>query len=668
MIVVYASAEAGDSGAPPDGSVPGATLRVAVEVDRETARLVGFTVSSRPYSSAGELEAEGTRSLPDRMPIEVAVLTADGRRFTRRLAVGPICLDHPGWAEPHVTGDRVVGHRESVVTELPAIPGFDRVEVARSYDGPEGIVRKVLCVDTLDAARAVAIEGPNGGAATDGRETQASLSGNVLWPESFGDTDRYRVYGNAGEADRRTNIVIVPDGYTYAEKATMVSHATSLVNAFRARTPFREHDRFLNYVLVYAYSVESGTDQCDCGIVRDTAMSTYFPNWTPSCGSSDNRCLYYGSTCDFDSSENLALAELRAPGFDYARGDRTLVMVNTSRYGGCGGYRGVYAAANGSATEIAIHELGHSFAELSDEYESDPSCGFYAGEINTSLNPVTGAWPEWIPNLGAPRQGAEYYTQCLYRPQLSCEMRSLGQAFCPVCTQRFSLVFFEKPRVQPTAPVASRSPVSPFATTPGTPVSFAVTTRFAVGAAVTNDIRWELRGPDDPAPVVVATGTTSYTRAFDREGTFVLTCRVTADTNFIRAPTNGPNVDVVSWTVDAAIAPPSEVSPPGSIQALVFTAPVTLAWDEGGRSRSAGFNLYRGDLATLRGGGGYGACVAPSLLAPTVTDTDVPPAGAVFTYLVTGINAVGEGPMGADSQGNARPNASPCAVTGRKDR
>ena len=97
---------------------------------------------------------------------------------------------------------------------------------------------------------------------------------------------------------------------------------------------------------------------------------------------------------------NLTAAELRAP---YR--DETIVMVNTTRYGGCGGSRAVYSAGNSAATELAVHEVGHSLGGLADEYAYTDACGSTAGEINTSLNPDEGAWHEWIGDLGAPVEG-----------------------------------------------------------------------------------------------------------------------------------------------------------------------------------------------------------------------------------------------------------------------
>jgi len=108
------------------------------------------------------------------------------------------------------------------------------------------------------------------------------------------------------------------------------------------------------------------------GIIWDTAMSTRFLVSTPICGHSDNRCLYYGGGCDTDTSNHIPQTELRAPAHD-----ETIVMVNTDRYGGCGGERAVYSAANSSATEIAIHEMGHTAFALADEYP------YYAGGSET---------------------------------------------------------------------------------------------------------------------------------------------------------------------------------------------------------------------------------------------------------------------------------------------
>ncbi|HET6372050.1 MAG TPA: M64 family metallopeptidase [Candidatus Polarisedimenticolia bacterium] len=532
------------------------TVTVALEVDRDQARLVSFTLKDRPF--VGDITPPAPRADPghDRIQLEIVALSAGGDGYVQRVDVGPICLLHDPETPPHIEGDTIVVHRDIFLVEVPERAGFDRIEVA-TFDGDDAAPRRrVLGFHELIADRFT----PAGTAAryedllfADPKQVQYEASGRtsgaVLWPESFGDSDIYRLYGDAAETSQRINVVIVPDGYTYSQKATMQSHADQLVAYFRSKTPYKEHDRFLNYILVYAYSVEDGPDQCDCSIVRDTAMATAFPDEGFPCGDHENRCLYYGSTCDNTTLSHISQAELRAPAED-----TTIVMVNTSRYGGCGGFRAVYAAGHPSATDIALHELGHTLAGLADEYWWGIGCGTSAGGINTSTNATSGAWPEWITDLGPPKEGGQFYSACIYRPQNDCEMRTLGEPFCAVCNQRWGLTIYGHPRVRPTAPVAATTPAagSTIGINPGGQASFTVTTRMSDDPGVTNTITWRVQGPGFPAPTVIATGSPNLVRTFDTGGTFIVSCEVVADVNFIKPSKNASNRDQVSWTVQVS--------------------------------------------------------------------------------------------------------------------
>lgn len=528
------------------------TISIALQADREDGRVLAFTLKERLFVPPADVPLPRRHAKGETVQIEVALLGPGGSRFTRRVDVPGLCFDHDPGFPIEIEGDTFRLHRETFIVEMPEIAGFDQVEMAFYLAASQPLARRVIGVSQLDSAHFSAA----GGSAqyqdlafaerTAASPPSISLTpGTLHLPEEFGDTDIFTVYGNLGEASKRINIVIVPDGYTYAQKATMQADAQAMVDAFRDMTPYEEHDRFINYILVYAYSTEDGTDQCDCSIVRDTAMSTRFPLVTATCGHDDNRCLSYGGGCDpTDSSGNIAITELRAPAQD-----TTVVMVNTTRYGGCGGARAVYSAGAAAATEIAIHELGHSLAGLADEYGGDPSCGAGSG-INVSTDSVNGAWPEWIADIGAPRESAKYYDMCIYRPITSCEMRTLSQEFCPVCKQQWALTYFGHPRVNPTSPIESSSPASPSYTNVGMPITYSLGTRLASGAGITNSFTWKLQGPGFPVPTTVATGVDSHTRTYSPSGTYTLTSEVIADTNFIKPPKNGPNVDTATFTTD----------------------------------------------------------------------------------------------------------------------
>jgi hypothetical protein len=526
------------------------TLVAALVVDRFEARLLTVEAKERPFLEPPD--PAPLRAAAPGEPIQLEVTLADeaGPRLTLRPEIRGLCLDHPPADPPHVEGDTIRLHRESFLVEFPDLPGADRIDVAvgQARPGGRGTERRVLGTDRLDTGPSPALDAPDGGFTpadpTKDSWPRPATTGQVHWPEEFGDPDRTFTWGDVSEATRRINIVLVPDGYTYAQKGTMLAHAQALVDYFRSITPYREHDRFFNYTLVYAYSNQSGTDQCDCGTIVDTAMNTAFPASGDACGGGGNRCLYYGSGCDTDSAANIAIAESRAPAHD-----TTVVLVNTTRYGGCGGSRAVYSAGNSAATDIAAHELGHSLAGLADEYVEFAGCGA-GGSINTSSDGVVGAWPEWIGDLGAPRQGAQYYPQCVYRPADDCKMRSLFAPYCAVCNQRWSLTVFGHPRVSGSAPLSNLDPPGPTISLPvGGSQAFSVTTRLQVTAGVTNRVTWRVQGPGDPVPVQVATGVTSYSRTFASAGAYTVSCDVEADANFVKPTKTGSNFDRASWNV-----------------------------------------------------------------------------------------------------------------------
>lgn len=527
------------------------TIAAAFVVDRDQASLISFTLKDRPFVRSLSADPLHLATEGNTVQLEFALVGEPGLDYARILDFTGICLEHGPEEPPHILGDTIRVHRDTVVVEFPEVKGLDRIEVA-SYEANAGNRnRKLLASVMMDSAHFVRAGGnARYGDLAFAAEKEAAAPpepdtlGNVIWPENVGDPDIYTVFGNAAESNKRINITIVPDGYTYAQKSLMVSHATQMVQYFRATTPYRQHDNLINYILVYAYSAESGTDQCDCSVALNTAMSTGFPDAGYPCLDQGNRCLYYGYGCDANTSHHIAQAELRAPA-----SDAKVVMVNTARYGGCGGQRAVYSAANGSATDVAAHELAHSLANLADEYVSNSGCGAEAGGINTSTNVSTGAWPEWIADLGAPWLGAQYWSQCIYRPAPDCTMRSLGSQFCSVCNQRWALTIFGHNRVAPTAPIEAASPVSPMEVLIGANQDFSVTPRLAIGPGVTNAFTWKLQGPGYPTPTVVATGSPSHSRTFSPAGAYTLTCEVVADANYVKPSKNGANVDVASWTV-----------------------------------------------------------------------------------------------------------------------
>jgi hypothetical protein len=388
----------------------------------------------------------------------------------------------------------------------------------------------VACTALLGLSGAPA-RGGDAPAGCSGTGAPSDEGAQVIWPEDLDPPSsvEYLLYGDPDESDDRIDVVIVPDGYRVSQKSLMEQHAQELVDHLRDTTPFKEHDRFFNYILVYAYSVESGTDVCSLGIRVNTAMGTGV----------HGRFLNL-SSCGTSGLQNLLEAESRAPDHD-----DTVVMVNTPIYGGIGGSRAFYSAGHGQAVAIAAHEMSHGLPDLQDEYIGDGCLEEGANEINTSHDCVEGAWPEWIPIVGPPKPGALEHGTCIYRPELDCALRHNTAPFCRVCSQQWALTIFGHEDVTDSAPIESVSPGTCLRVDPGATQIFTVHTRLGNDPSLTNEIQWKV---DD---VLIATGTESFQHKFKKNGVHRVTVEVVAHTNLIQKR-GGPNEETVSWDVEVA--------------------------------------------------------------------------------------------------------------------
>ncbi len=250
---------------------------------------------------------------------------------------------------------------------------------------------------------------------------------------------------NNGPSSNRIDIVFMGDGYLASDIETAyVGHIGAMLDhLFReGEAPFPRYEHFFNVHRINVVSNERGADVPPEGIYHDTALDAtyYFDGTTERLLSID---AGKGSTA---LSAGLAGAPFTA--------DMRLVTINDTRYGGGGGLFATYAGGNGSATEVALHELGHSFSNLADEY--DYGSGTYTGgepsEPNVTTNPAGTKWTNWIgydqPGVGVigAYEGALYVAEGIYRPSLDSKMRSLGTPFNAVCIEKIIRDIYAKVR------------------------------------------------------------------------------------------------------------------------------------------------------------------------------------------------------------------------------
>lgn len=253
-----------------------------------------------------------------------------------------------------------------------------------------------------------------------------------------------------GDRDRRVNIVFLAEGYMIEEMDKFESDVQDVLIGFFDEAPFREYSSYFNVSAVEVPSSESGTDH---------------PCTAPDCPPDFPKEIvntYFNSTFDLHKIHNLLyvrntelvfrVLQASTPDWDIA-----FVLVNTPWPGGGGGQLAVIAASP-YATEFALHEVGHSFASLADEYESLGSEveGYEAPNVTAEVFRPYIRWNIWI-NASTPVptpeiyeyrnvvglfEGAVYNATGWYRPRLYCKMRAGGVPFGEVCREQIVLSIY----------------------------------------------------------------------------------------------------------------------------------------------------------------------------------------------------------------------------------
>jgi len=247
----------------------------------------------------------------------------------------------------------------------------------------------------------------------------------------------------SGDPARKVDIVILPEGYTAEEMDKFKADCDKFTAGLFTFEPYTQNRDKFNIRAVLAPSVESGTDIPGEKIYLNTIMNSSFYTFDSE---------RYLMTYDNKSVRNLAA---NAP---Y---DQVYILVNSTKYGGGAiyNYYSTSVNSNAASAKIFVHEFGHGFAALADEYD-DGSTSFndiYPPNLEpwepniTTLIDFKSKWEGMLPaNTPVPTpagnnpatmqlgvyEGAGYVAKGLYRPMPDCLMRSFkGEKFCPVCAK-----------------------------------------------------------------------------------------------------------------------------------------------------------------------------------------------------------------------------------------
>lgn len=236
------------------------------------------------------------------------------------------------------------------------------------------------------------------------------------------------------------DVAILAEGYTLQEIQTFYEDADIACKSIFDHEPFKSMKKRFNVVAVASPSTDSGVSVPRLNEWKHTAFGSHFST--------------------FYSDRYLTTSRVKAihdalAGIPY---EHIIILANTEEYGGGGIYNSytLTTAHHPMFRPVVVHEFGHSFGGLADEY-------FYDNDVMTDTYPLdiepweqnistqvdfAAKWKDMLSeNTPVPTpaevsenyptgvyEGGGYSTKGIFRPAENCRMRTNEYpAFCPVC-------------------------------------------------------------------------------------------------------------------------------------------------------------------------------------------------------------------------------------------
>ncbi len=158
----------------------------------------------------------------------------------------------------------------------------------------------------------------------------------------------------SGDPHGKVDIVILAEGYTSSEEDKYKTDLKRVTQLFLNHPPYKFLKDKFNIYGIFKPSLESGVDEPGAGVFKNTILNTTFHS--------------LGLERYMLTEDNKAMRDLAA----HAPYDAIVIMVNHTRYGGGGIYNlyCTFTTDNQWTDYVFLHEFGHSFGGLADEYYS----------------------------------------------------------------------------------------------------------------------------------------------------------------------------------------------------------------------------------------------------------------------------------------------------------
>ena len=257
-----------------------------------------------------------------------------------------------------------------------------------------------------------------------------------------------------GDSKEVIDVVILAEGYTASEMETFLEDAKITAEEILSYEPFKSHSDKFNFIAVFSPSLDSNVSVPQEKAWRNTAVGSNFMTFYMA------RYLTSGNVYSmYDLATNIPC-------------EHFIILANTDTYGGGGIYNSytLTTAHHRDFRPVVVHEFGHSFAGLGDEYfydNADDNDNMHSlkhepWEPNiTTLVDFDSKWADMmtedieVPTAVTPErtqnyvvglyEGGGYLSKGIYRPTDVCRMRNnTAERFCPVCERAIERVILHQ--------------------------------------------------------------------------------------------------------------------------------------------------------------------------------------------------------------------------------
>lgn len=264
----------------------------------------------------------------------------------------------------------------------------------------------------------------------------------------------YTYIHKGGDSKECIDVAILAEGYTSEEMELFMEDAKITAEEILSYEPFKSHRDKFNFIAVASPSKDSNVSVPQQEAWRSTAVGSNFMTFYMA------RYLTSGNVyAMYDIVTNIPC-------------EHFVILANTDTYGGGGIYNSytLTTAHHRDFRPVVVHEFGHSFAGLGDEYFYDNaddndnmhSLNHEPWEPNiTTMVDFDSKWADMvaegveIPTAVTPErtanyvvgayEGGGYLSKGIFRPTDVCRMRNnTAERFCPVCERAIERVILHQ--------------------------------------------------------------------------------------------------------------------------------------------------------------------------------------------------------------------------------